>query len=104
MVILDLFKLFLISITSYAAFCDHFSLSPKALSHGPKLSSSTHLQNNFVERPPRWAKHYVSHSCIKRPSMTGTSQTPAGWIKINRTSCVGTSSAVSLVLAVARSQ
>jgi hypothetical protein len=102
--ILCLCTLYLMSITSPRILRDHFSVSSKALANGPNVSSSAHLQDNFIERPSRWAKHHVAQARIVCPLMAGTLQTSTRGVEIHGTPRVRAPSAVSPVFALARAQ
>jgi hypothetical protein len=96
--------LFLISVTSYVGQGDHLTVSAKTLSGGPNLSSGTHLKDDCIERPFRWAKHHVACSVVESPAMAGTFQTFTRCIEFHGTACMRTSATEGPVFAVARSE
>src|SRR5688572_5277323 len=73
--ILALCVLCLISLTSSEVFCNHVHTANETLADSPDLTSRTHLQNDRVERPPRWTKHHVTHARIECSLMAGAFQT-----------------------------
>jgi hypothetical protein len=80
----------------------NFTFSSEAFADSPKLSTSAHLEKNYFQRPPRWAKHHVAHASIELSLMAGAFKTSARPIEVHRTSGVRTSPAVRHEFAVGR--
>ena len=51
----------------------------------PNLSSAPHLQDNFIQRSPRWAKHYIRHSCVKSSLLAASFETSTRGVEIHGT-------------------
>src|SRR5574339_1066660 len=102
--ILELCVLVFISITSFDGLRDYVSVFSNVFADRPQLSTGAHLQSDRVERPSRWAEHYVTHAGIEHSLVAGTFQTSTRRFEIDGTSCVRTSPAIRDVLAVARAQ
>jgi hypothetical protein len=96
--------LYVILITSSEALRDHFGVSSNTLSYCPDLSSGAHLQDDYVERPPRRTKNHLAHANVVCSSMAGTLKASGWWIKLDGTPGVRTSTAVRSILAVIRAQ
>src|SRR5215216_4747188 len=93
----------LISVTS-SEVCDNLCVSSKALADGPKISSGAHLQDNFIQRPARWAKDHLAHAGIVCALMAGTRETSPRAVEFHGTPRVRASAAVRPVFAVAETQ
>src|SRR6266567_3144942 len=68
----------------------YLSISSNGPANCPELTARAHLQHNSIERPPRWAIHYVTYPGIVCSLMTGTPKTLTRGVELHRTSRVRT--------------
>lgn len=83
--ILCLCALYLILITSFEGLVRSFLCFFESSCRWPNLSSAPHLQDNFIQRSPRWAKHYIGHSCVKCSLMAASFETSTRGVEIHGT-------------------